>query len=121
MRDLIGFLIDVFEPEKQIKHKGCLCCGRCCASFGGHLRATRHDLDRWDNEGRDDLLSRVNRLNWIWVDPQSKEPLDMCPFIEKINEQQAVCAIQNTKPEMCRDYPTMAHGHRCLSGTFLKI
>lgn len=97
----------------------CLCCGDCCESFGGHLHASRSDLDRWHREGRDDLLSRVNRLDWIWVDPESKEPLDRCPFIAKINDRQSICAIQETKPDICRAYPTLAHGKRCLHGMFL--
>ena len=36
---------------------GCLCCGECCKSFGGHLHAYQHDLERWQREGREDLLS----------------------------------------------------------------
>lgn len=116
-----GLLSSTFNHSEPLEKKGCICCGRCCESFSGHLHASEHDLKRWRSEGRDDLLCRVNKLNWIWVDPETKEMLDRCPFIEKINEQQSVCSIQETKPDNCRDYPTLAHGHRCLSGVFLKI
>lgn len=100
--------------------KGCACCGRCCEYFGGHLNATPHDLERWKREGRDDLLARVNRLGWIWVDPQSGRLEAPCPFIGKNADNRGLCLIHDTKPDICRDYPTLAHGHRCLSGVFLK-
>lgn len=106
------------DPEE---HKiRCLCCGECCESFGGHLHASTSDLERWRREGREDLLTRVNRLGWIWVDPETKETLERCPFIVKISEQQSICSIQETKPDICRAYPTLAHGNRCLRGVFLK-
>lgn len=106
------------DPEKH--EVSCLCCGQCCKSFGGHLHASEHDMERWRREGREDILSRVNRLGWIWVDPDSKALLERCPFIDTISEQQSLCAIQETKPDICRDYPTLAHGKRCLRGVFLK-
>jgi len=107
--------------QKQTEQTGCLCCGRCCESFGGHLHASAQDLDRWQHEGRKDLLSRVNRLGWIWVDPETKQLLDPCPFMKQLDERRKVCSINATKPDICRDYPTLAHGHRCLSGVFLKL
>ncbi|CAH2030898.1 YkgJ family cysteine cluster protein [Trichlorobacter ammonificans] len=100
---------------------GCACCGRCCEAFGGHLHASARDLARWRREGREDLLSRVNRLGWIWVDPPSNRLLDPCPFLSREAAGRKVCSINATKPDMCRDYPTVAHGHRCLNGVFLKL
>ena len=98
----------------------CACCGNCCEAFGGHLNASKQDLERWQREGREDLLSRVNRLGWIWVDPVTKERIELCPFIHKLDAERSVCAINDTKPAICRDYPTLAHGRRCLRGGFLK-
>lgn len=100
---------------------GCACCGRCCEFFGGHLQASKRDIARWQREGREDLLSRVNQLGWIWVDPQTKKLTDPCPFIEKTPDNKGLCRIHDTKPDICRDYPTIAHGHRCLGGVFLKL
>jgi len=110
--------------KRHVKHKEkqetrCLCCGDCCESFGGHLNASKADLKRWQNQGREDLLARVNRLSWIWIDPQTGRPEERCPFIERRDEKTALCGIQQTKPDMCRDYPTLAHGRRCLHGGFL--
>ena len=105
------------NTEKKEVH--CLCCGQCCESFGSHLHASERDKQRWKREGRDDLLARVNRLDWIWVDPDTKNTLDRCPFITVTTENQKICAIQETKPDICRDYPTLAHGKRCLHGVFM--
>ena len=107
-----------FGTESQ--ERGCLCCGECCKSFGGHLHASEHDLERWRREGRADLLSRVNRLGWIWVDPETKQLEESCPFIVRTSDEKSICAIQETKPDICRDYPTLAHGKRCLKGVFLE-
>jgi Fe-S-cluster containining protein len=109
--------------DNAVPHSGpgCACCGRCCESFGGHLNASPHDLARWRREGRDDLLHRVNRLGWIWIDPATGRLEDQCPFLHQNGEQRRICAINDTKPDMCRDYPTMAHGFRCPSGSFLKL
>lgn len=97
----------------------CLCCGDCCRSFGGHLNATKQDLERWKFEGRNDLLRRVNHLGWIWVDPVTKKTEELCPFILKLDAERSICSINETKPAMCRAYPTLAHGRRCLRGVFL--
>jgi len=117
LEPLIRLFKDTVDTEKHEAH--CLCCGQCCESFGGHLHASEHDKQRWQKEGRDDLLARVNRLGWIWVDPDTKERLDRCPFIQETPEQLKICVIQDTKPDICRDYPTLAHGKRCLRGVFL--
>lgn len=119
-KTLQGWLQTHFK-EAQTKQTCCLCCGRCCDSFGGHLNASAQDLARWKQEGREDLLSRVNRLGWIWVDPETKQMLDPCPFLQQIDEQRKGCSINDTKPDICRAYPTLAHGNRCLSGGFLKL
>ena len=106
-------------PVPAGQKAGCLCCGQCCEAFGGHLHASGADLERWRKTGRDDLLSRVNRLGWIWTDPQTGRLEERCPFIERTGPETAICGIHETKPDMCRDYPTLAHGHHCLRGWFL--
>jgi Fe-S-cluster containining protein len=99
---------------------GCLCCGKCCELFGGHLNASKADIERWRNLGREDLLNRVNRCGWIWVDPDTKRLEETCPFLRRTEPETAHCAIHDVKPDICRAYPTLAHGRRCLRGVFLK-
>jgi Fe-S-cluster containining protein len=101
------------------RERNCLQCGQCCESFGGHLHASPRDLKRWREQGRQDLLDGVNRLGWIWVDPQTKQPLDTCPHLDRSDPLHARCGIHEVKPDMCRAYPTLAHGNRCLRGVFL--
>jgi Fe-S-cluster containining protein len=99
---------------------GCLRCGQCCESFGGHLHASSRDLARWRAEGRGDLLRRVSAIGWLWMHPETgRLELDGCPFLLRPAPDRAACAIQETKPDMCREYPTLAHGKRCPRGVFL--
>ena len=110
-------LLDL-HPDQQQKTT-CLQCGQCCESFGGHLRASPHDLKRWEEHGRQDLLDATNRLGWIWVDPVTKECVSPCPQIDRSDPEKVTCRIYEDRPDMCRDYPTLAHGKRCLRGVFL--
>jgi Fe-S-cluster containining protein len=119
MREALARLLSDFRHPAEKKETRCLCCGDCCRFFGGHLNASKHDLERWRKEGRGDLLCRVNRLGWIWVDPETGQLMDPCPFLQHFREEMFLCSIQETKPDICRDYPTLAHGRRCLRGGFL--
>ena len=113
-------LLSLFDADRFSKKQNtCLQCGQCCESFGGHLRCTPNDLARWREHGRDDLIAQSNRLGWIWVDAQSKQPVSPCPFIDRSDPEATRCAIYVDRPDMCRDYPTLAHGKRCLRGVFL--
>lgn len=96
--------------------RGCRGCGTCCELFGGHLRACRTDLDRWRAEGRDDLLRRTSPLGRLWLDPATGRTVARCPFLARDGPDAARCAIHETKPEICRAYPTLAHGRRCARG-----
>lgn len=104
------------RSRRETGQRGCRACGRCCELFGGHLRASRSDLERWQRLGRADLLGRVNRLGWIWIDPQTGRQSEQCPFLQPTGPQTAGCTIHEIKPDMCRAYPTLAHSRRCVRG-----
>ena len=55
------------------------------------------------------------------MNPDTGRLEDVCPFLHRSDAGSALCEIHDTKPDMCRDYPTLAHGHRCLRGGFLKM
>lgn len=95
---------------------GCLACGKCCEYFGSNLRATSADIDRWRALGRNDLLARVNRLGWIWTDPETGKFFDPCPYLASDPDGTSKCAVHEVKPDMCRAYPTLAHEKRCVRG-----
>jgi len=121
MIEALKLWLQSMTTGRKRQETGCACCGECCAAFGGHLNASGTDLKRWRSQGSTDLLERVNRLGWIWVDPRTKQPEQSCPFIERTGPDTACCSIYETRPDICRDYPTLAHGRRCLRGVFLKI
>ena len=98
---------------------GCLACGRCCEAFGASLRASFADVERWREMGRDDILRWVNRLGWLWVDPDTGRRAAACPFLERHEDGTACCRIHEIKPEICRAYPTLAHEKTCVSGRVL--
>ncbi len=98
----------------EAKHRTCACCGRCCELFGGHLHAYDADIRRWKRDDREDLLQMVNHLGWIWVDPVTKAPLDRCPFIYRSESELSLCQINDTKPDMCREYPRIEYDQHCV-------
>lgn len=113
-------LLSLLDPHESRQGKqSCLQCGQCCESFGGHLTASPQDLIRWREHGREDLLAQTNHLGWIWVDPETKKLIKTCPHIDRSDPEHARCAIYEDRPDICRSYPTLAHGKRCLHGVFL--
>ena len=112
MTTLTGWFKDMFRKKSE----GCLACGDCCKEFSWHLKASERDIERWRQLGRDDLLSRVNRLGWIWVEPRTKKRLPVCPYLVRTTPEKAHCAIHDIKPDICRAYPTLAHDRCCIRG-----
>ncbi len=102
--------------ERRRPNGGCQACGVCCEYFAGTLRASSTDLQRWERQGRRDLLAGVGVNGRIWLDPQSRDLLEPCPFLNRVDAETGHCRIHATKPAMCRDYPTPAHGERCVRG-----
>jgi Fe-S-cluster containining protein len=115
MMTLTDWLNRLFKKEEVC----CLGCGDCCRAFSWHLHASDNDLARWRKLGRDDLLARVNRLGWIWVDPRTKERLPTCPYLIETAADKAHCGIHDIKPDICRAYPSQAQYRICLKGVFL--
>lgn len=94
----------------------CLSCGVCCEMYGHTIHACAEDLERWRREGRDDLLARVGPDGEVGVDPATGERPEGCLYLVRRGTYAAHCGIHETKPLMCREYPTAAHGFRCVRG-----
>ena len=103
------------------RRAGCRSCGRCCELFGANLTATPEDVARWAREGRSELLARVSPLGRLWIDPVTGARLSRCPYLVRIAPGRARCRIHATKPRMCRDYPTLAHGKRCVANRLFPL
>lgn len=110
---------DKICPDRPVPRRRCLGCGQCCEHFGGYLHASQADLERWKCLGRQDLLDLVNPSGWIWVDPRENRRGARCPFLRRIDEETAHCAIHDIKPDMCRDYPGLDHGRHCIRGIYI--
>ncbi|MGB5985853.1 MAG: YkgJ family cysteine cluster protein [Desulfobacterales bacterium] len=98
----------------------CIQCGHCCRSLDYHTEITEADVRRWQDLGRDDILKWVGgrRKNGaasgyrIWITPGTSQVADICPFLTSVpGKNHWQCAIQNAKPQICRQYPaTRKHG-----------
>lgn len=85
---------------------GCKVCGVCCELYGPTVKASGEDIARWRREGRDDIIA------WLSTDGDNRP--DGCPFLASGDSGKRFCSVQATKPQMCRAYPTKAHGGWCV-------
>jgi hypothetical protein len=94
----------------------CRCCGHCCLNlidaYNGCVSDA--DLERWQKLGRTDLTDWVktlhlgpgNLLHTAWVDPQTGEDVERCPWLLDMLQQKGyLCGIEAIKPDHCRAYP----------------
>jgi hypothetical protein len=105
----------------------CRLCGHCCLNLVDAYRGcvSDADLELWRREGRDDLLAWVetldlghgNLLHTAWIDPETKDDVDRCPWLRELPEQKGqkvyICSINDVKPQHCREYPEhQRHGQQ---------
>ena len=94
----------------------CRCCGHCCLQLIDAYNGCVSDADllRWQRLGRTDILDWVktldlgpnNKLHTAWVDPQTGEDVERCPWLLDMLEQKGhLCGIEAIKPDHCRAYP----------------
>lgn len=100
----------------QPRRFDCRCCGHCCLTLVDAYNGcvSDADLQRWREQGRSDLLAWVrtldlgpgNQLHLAWIDPATGEDVERCPWLlDRLDRQGYLCAIEDTKPDHCRDYP----------------
>jgi len=93
----------------------CRRCGHCCLTLVDAYNGcvSEADLARWRQSGRHDLLAWVqtlelapgNTLHLAWVDPESGEDVERCPWLAGSAPGNYACAIEALKPDHCRAYP----------------
>ncbi len=100
--DLVGNA----DCVKRMIRDACKQCGYCCLLHWGSFEATYDDVTRWRNEGRTDILNQLvvdsndpSGQSWKFIS-------NRCPFLRK-NElkNKYYCAINDTKPFYCKNYP----------------
>ncbi len=102
--------------RRRTTRQRCRGCGICCDLYGHRLAAGPDDRERWLREGRLDLVRRIAPDGRLWLDRSGDRLLDDCPYLARKGAEEARCRIHDTKPAMCRAYPTRAHGYRCVRG-----
>ncbi len=92
--------------------KDCNQCGKCCIKYGnGDLAATQEEIDLWELFNPD--IFEYVKDGKIWFDPETREQLDRCPFLELVPKIKAeekdkyTCSIYQDRPEDCRLYPSL--------------
>ncbi|EHH1183039.1 YkgJ family cysteine cluster protein [Vibrio vulnificus] len=92
--------------------KDCNQCGKCCIKYGdGDLAATQEEIDLWELFNPD--IFEYVKDGKIWFDPETREQLNRCPFLEVAPKTKAeerykyTCSIYLDRPEDCRHYPSL--------------
>ena len=84
--------------------KPCTQCGKCCINYSdGGLTASQNDLNFWEAH-RPGIYQYVKN-DEIWFDPDTHQPLSLCPFLNKTDHNLYTCDIYHDRPEECRCYP----------------
>lgn len=106
--------------ENQMDRFVCRQCGACCQRLGYEDDCFEEDVRRWEFLGRTDILAWVardeapGRPYRIWIDPVTGRAADGCPWLKRSGSR-SVCAIQDVKPEVCRQYP-LTRKHAAMTG-----
>ena len=113
------FLADLFKYEYLLLCKdkdvvtarkgdvSCRRCGKCClADFAAYVK--EEDLQRWEREGRKDILSVIDREHAVWagdhlISAADGRYLHGCPFLVWEGGHTA-CGIYATRPAVCRNF-----------------
>ncbi|EGR2205774.1 YkgJ family cysteine cluster protein [Vibrio parahaemolyticus] len=92
--------------------KDCNQCGKCCIKYGnGDLAATQEEIDLWELFNPD--IFEYVKGGKIWFDPETREQLEHCPFLELVpkvkpeEKDKYTCSIYLDRPEDCRHYPSL--------------
>ena len=92
------------------KKQDCIRCGLCCLDAGGDLSAEPADIKRWKKQGRLDILERcfepepVTGIIDLWMDFRTSDDALWCPWLRKRRGRRFSCAINYTKPIVCKKF-----------------
>ncbi len=94
------------EQSEQLPR--CNGCGECCRA-PVVLITKPEDYERWTRQGRLDILKYatvppVRGYGDFWIEVSGDDTDGYCPFARQVAERKYVCAIQETKPKVCREY-----------------
>lgn len=84
----------------------CNQCGKCCIKYSnGDLSASASEIAYWETNKPD--IFRFVGNGKIWVDPENGRQLALCPWLEKLpNQNKYICSIYYDRPDDCKYYPS---------------
>ncbi|HOC46102.1 MAG: YkgJ family cysteine cluster protein [Syntrophorhabdaceae bacterium] len=84
----------------------CQRCGNCC-TIDMMAYVSAEDRKRWENEGRTDILDRLDDNSVIWagdrIISRSGSNVTHCFYLNS-DGTVCTCGIYPTRPGVCRDY-----------------
>lgn len=85
--------------------KDCNQCGKCCVKYSnGGLSASTSEIELWELF-KPDIYQYVSDGK-IWIDPQTGEQIERCPWLRKEpNQEKYTCDIYYDRPHDCKYYP----------------
>ena len=85
--------------------KECNSCGKCCVKYSnGRLSASEYEIEYW--EVFTPKIARYVSDGKIWMDPETGEQIELCPWLRKVpNQNKVSCDIYADRPDDCRYYP----------------
>lgn len=85
--------------------KECNQCGKCCTNYSnGGLSASPEEIEFW--EVFRPHISRYVSEGKIWIDPESGDQIERCPWLRKEPGQaKYTCDIYDDRPDDCKHYP----------------
>ena len=85
--------------------KECNQCGKCCINYSnGGLSASADEIEWWENSRPE--IARYVINGKIWMDPDTGNQLELCPWLRKNSNQNIyTCEIYFDRPDDCKYYP----------------
>jgi len=89
--------------------RNCNQCGKCCIKYGnGGLSASSKEIEQWETSAP--TLLKYVRAGKIWMNPDTGEQLETCPWLRKVpshnkNCDMYSCDIYDDRPNDCKIYP----------------
>lgn len=100
----------ISRDPQQISHEDCGRCGNCCRRQW-RIEVSSKDIQRWVDEGRIDILESLEPEQGHVPTAASGEVSYVIPKTAGckylIEGEQTMCSIYDTRPEVCRNFPSV--------------
>jgi Fe-S-cluster containining protein len=92
------------------KYHGCTRCGNCCRARRYPTRMTKEEFEEYSKLAPKAVLKYIAKdssgHHWCFVDPDTRDFFDTCPFLVEGNDGTCACQLHSTcKPMLCQRFP----------------